>query len=349
MDRRRLGSGDLIFGRYEVIALAGVGATSFVYRCRDGEDREVAVKVLHDDLMGDKAARRRFLREAHLLKQLDHPNIVKVHDIIETPLMLAYAMDHVEGQTLKAWLRDRASAGFDAEARIIALELLSALGHIHAQGVIHRDIKPANIMLDSVTLDGVSGCARIRLIDFGVARLTDADPDPEDIEAIRGTAAYISPDEIRSPFEVCPASDLYSLGVVFYEMAAGERPFEGRPGPELLCAHLHTTPLRPSHHNDGLNEHLDALIMRLLAKTPEARFGSCVELERALVQALAADLEIDIPIVVEEAPTLDLQWLAMLQVVLMHLLMTVLSTGNTGQPDDPHHFSRPYIDFPAVV
>jgi serine/threonine-protein kinase len=343
--------GDLIFGDFEVMELAGTGATSFVYRCKSTRSdlpAEVAVKVLKTELQGLEPSRRRFLREAHLLQKLDHPNIVRVYEIIETPMFLAYVMEHVDGPSLKEWFAQR-KAGMDGVFQVMTIEMLGALGYIHDQGIIHRDIKPANVLVSRT----VAGLNSPKLIDFGVARLADADPDPEDLNAIRGTAAYISPDEIRSAYEVCASSDLYSLGVLVYEAISGVRPFDGLAKRELLCAHLHQTPLAPSAHNDALAPAFDEVVLKMLAKTPELRYESAQVLRKAFVGAIAATLDAEIPIDVQEpvegAGSQGAGWMTVVQMVMLQVLFSLIEPSNSGEMSQGHHHRHTHLDLPLVA
>lgn len=342
--------GDLILGEFEVIELAGIGATSHVYRCRpcatDALPPEVAVKVLHRDLVDDPRVRRRFLREARLMQRLAHPNIVRVFQVIDTPGLLAFVMEHVPGPSLRQWL-DEHPPGMDPLRLTLVLELLDGLGYAHHFQIVHRDLKPTNILLD---LSGPR--PRPRIIDFGLARLLHVEPDQDELETIRGTAAYISPDEIRSPLEVCPQSDLYSMGIMLYEMVTGERPFANRGrGPSLLCAHLVETPPAPSELDAPIPPALEDLILALLAKTPQERPTSAEALGLAMVAAcMPARQDIaDIPIFVDTPQDMQLHWLAAVQLIMLHFMTLVLSPGVTGRLDDPHYLSRPHQDFPSLV
>jgi serine/threonine protein kinase len=342
-----LGPGDLICGDYEVIALAGVGATSYVYQCRKRGvlGREFAVKVLHTELAAQPAARARFLREARFVLELNHENVISAHEIIDLPGLVAYVMDHVQGMCLRQWLKARQRLS-DEELFGIFFDVMAGLEYVHARGVIHRDLKPGNILMD---FSGPRPVAR--LIDFGVARWIEEGPSAEDFDAIRGTAGYMSPDEIRSPHEVCAASDLYSLGVIMYELACGRRPFTGRPPSEILKAHLHELPLSPGVHRPDLHPALEGIILRLLAKQPETRFASVHNLRMALVAALDLSAELDaVPAFVPDAddPEAQRQWLALVQALMSALLWVLLSPGATGRPDDPHYASRAPAPLPGL-
>ncbi|MBH24998.1 MAG: hypothetical protein CMH57_11185 [Myxococcales bacterium] len=352
----QLKPGDLIFLDYEVLDLAGVGATSFVYRCRElvGAGREVAVKVLHNRYVFDEASRRRFLREARLIQSLDCPHIVKIHDIIDAPGVVAFIMEHIDGPTLLDWQRDDPGPRADHELCAVFIDVLRGIGHAHQRGIVHRDLKPANIML----APGPNDEPIAKIIDFGVARRLDSPPDPEDFKTIRGTAAYISPDELRSPHEVCESSDLYSLGVILYELASGARPFTNRPVPEILKAHLTEKPTPLSHHNPDINPALEEVILRTLAKRPEERFRDAESLRGALEQAVNVAWEIRThqwdrptlpPLSDEVRQKLKRSLGDALRQFVGGLFHSLFNTGATGLQGDPHHLSRPYVHMPCLI
>ena len=346
MPRSRRQPGDLILGVYEVIDLAGVGATSYVYVCRPrgaSHDQRFAIKVLHDDLRAKPAARRRFLREAKLMQALDHENIVAVHEVVETPKVSAYVMDLVEGPTLKEWASYARAVGRAEDVLAVFLDILSGVGCAHTNGIIHRDLKPANILLE------VSGPRPVpKIIDFGVARLAEAPPDPEDLGTIRGTAAYISPEEIRSPHEVCASSDLYSLGVVLYEVTSGVRPFQGRPSRELMTAHFYDAPSLPSDHEPSVHPAVESVILGMLAKHPDLRYQCAFELRDTLRAAIelssAIQVEEAVPLAVPAAP-----WKARAGSLFGAVLDFMLGPGLTGLPGDPHHLARPHVELPGFL
>ncbi|MEL6180987.1 MAG: serine/threonine-protein kinase, partial [Myxococcota bacterium] len=296
----QLKPGDLIFMDYEVLDLAGVGATSYVYRCRElhGSKREVAVKVLHNRTTYDPVLRRRFLREARLIQCLDCENIVQIYDIIDAPGMVAFIMEHIDGPTLLEWQRETPGPRAAEELCSIFADVLQGIGHAHQRGILHCDLKPANIMLSS----DPQGKTTAKIIDFGVARHVHDPPDPEDFKKIRGTAAYLSPDAIRSPYEVCEESDLYALGVILYELASGARPFTGRPASEILQAHLNEEPAPLSQHNPDISPALEEVILRTLAKRPEERFRNAEALRCALEHAVHVAYEIQTLVWERSAP-----------------------------------------------
>ena len=351
----RLSAGDCIYGDYEVLGVAGVGATSYVYRCQDlRKNRQVAVKVLHSKFVFNPLPRGRFLREAELIKSLDCDHVVKIYDIIDAPGTLAFVMEHIDGPTLLEWQREDPGPRADKELCTVFAGVLNGIGHAHNSGIVHRDLKPANIMLSR----GVDDQPIAKIIDFGVARELSAPPDPEDFETIRGTAAYISPDELRSPHEVCEASDLYSLGVMLYELATGERPFSNRPVPEILQAHLSEAPARPGSHNPEINPALEEVILKSLSKRPEQRFQDADALRSALDQAVNVAWEIRThqwarPTLPPLSPELKERSARSFGVVLKETVFGffkgLFNPGLTGLHNDPHYLNRPYVGFPGLI
>jgi serine/threonine protein kinase len=341
-------------GRYIINGFAGTGATSFVYRARREDSFEpVAIKVLHPHLMNDDVKRKRFLREAQMMMALRHPNIVQFHEIMELEDEgLAFVMEFIEGETLEGWTN--AGAVDEPTLACLFVDLLRGLGQAHRVGIVHRDLKPANVMITEE-----HGRYVAKIIDFGVARFSQSPTEPEDRTKIVGTAAYISPEEVRDPDTVCEASDIYSVGVMMYEAACGRRPFEGLAIRDLMQAHAETVPASPRSHNPDLTSGFERVILRTLSKSPEGRFRSARELIVALEHAMHEDPS---EVLSSEALT-DIQtqeWSRALDVLpldpderaqslafidyfrtyLMFALTFVMSTGVRGDGADPHYLSR---------
>lgn len=271
--------GDRI-GEYVINGFAGVGATSYVYRGRHETSFEpVAIKVLHPNLLSDDVKKRRFIREAQMMMGFDHPNVVSFHRILDDKENLAFVMQYIGGVTLEEWLEQNKGIATQAEVLAIFVDLLRGLNHAHRCGIIHRDLKPANILISKSTEDDRY---RATIIDFGVARFSDLPIPAEDRKKIVGTAAYISPEEVKDPETVCAASDIYSIGVMLYEAICGVRPFEGLGVRELMKAHVNRTPLRPREVNPELSPRLEGVILKTLEKTPDQRFQSVTELIHAI-------------------------------------------------------------------
>ncbi len=269
-------------GPYVITGLAGRGATSFVYRARRVDSSApVAIKVLHPDLVADPRRRLTFYREARIMMRMDHRNVVRFEQILESGGHLAFVMEYIDGPTLSEWS--------EAQGRVeemglacLFIDILRGLKAAHDEGVIHRDLKPGNILITEER-----GRAVAKIIDFGVARFEDESPTEREKNKIIGTAAYISPEEVGDPDKVGRASDLYSLGVMLYEIACGTRPFEEGEARNLLKAHVRRRPQRPREKNPGLSTSMEAVILRSLAKSPQGRFESAPALMSALEDALS--------------------------------------------------------------
>jgi serine/threonine-protein kinase len=272
---------DLLAGRYlleEQIARGGMGE---VWRARDEVlNRSVAVKLLHDSLAGDKKAAERFRREALTAAQMSHPNMANVFDYIEEDGQPGIVMELVPGETLAHRLAKKKIPM--REAVRVTDDVLSALSAAHAAGIVHRDIKPANILL---TPGG-----DVKVTDFGIARsLSDA--SLTQTGTVMGTAHYSAPEQVRGE-SASPASDIYSMGVVLYEMLTGERPYSGDTPIAVAMARLSEDPPHPKELRPAIPAALDAVVMRALARDPADRFTSAAEMRTALDQG-AADPPID--------------------------------------------------------
>ena len=340
------------FGTYLVNGFAGVGATSYVYRARKLDSFEpVAIKVLHEHLMDDDIKRTRFQREAEMMMQFRHPNVVRFYEIVDLPRGgLAFVMEYVDGVTLEDWLKsDEAKEVDEVTLACLFVDVLRGLHHAHRFGVIHRDLKPANIL---ITRDDDRYVAKI--IDFGVARFSDQPVPPEDREKIVGTAAYISPEEVRNPETVCEASDLYSIGVMMFEAACGTRPFEGRPVRELMDAHAYEVPPSPRDYNPALTPGFENVILRTLTKTPQERFDSAPQMIGALELAIRNAMEFAAT-QMASADERTVEWtrgaelatprdaakfLAFFQQAMLMALTLLLTSGVERRVGDPHHLNR---------
>jgi tetratricopeptide (TPR) repeat protein len=269
-------------GRYRIVELLGAGGMGKVYRAQDTTlRREVAVKVLDEAITDNPRHLERFEREALALAQLSHPNILAIHDFC-TDDGLAYAVEELlEGQDLRRRLL-RGAVPPDKAVEIIAA-VAEGLGAAHRKGILHRDIKPENIFL---LRDG-----GVKILDFGLARTvgrtqTDNTTLTERSEltspgSVVGTTSYMSPEQARGE-ELSPRSDVFSLGVVFYELLAGAHPFRKDSGADTLAAILREDPPPPSAHDPGISPALDALISRCLEKSPDERFESARDIAFAL-------------------------------------------------------------------
>ncbi|MGI8962672.1 MAG: protein kinase domain-containing protein [Bryobacteraceae bacterium] len=259
---------------YEILGEFGKGGMGRVYRVRNViSNRAEAMKVLLADLAPEAGLTDRFMGEIRTLARLEHPNIAKFHTAFTLDNQLVMIMECVEGCTLA----DQVNQGRIPlpEALSYIAQVLSALAYAHENGVIHRDIKSSNVM---ITPQGI-----VKLMDFGIAKST-ADPLTTRSGATIGSILYMSPEQVRgTPVDAC--SDLYSVGVLFYEMTAGRRPFEGENTFAILDRQLNTTPQPPIELNPSLPPALNEIIMAALAKEPSHRFRNAAAFRNALQNA----------------------------------------------------------------
>ena len=277
-------------GHYEIREPLGSGGMGSVYRAWDQTlKREVAVKVISDHLLEDTDAKARFEREARAIAALSHRNILTIHDFgVEGEIEYAVT-ELLEGQTVAERLaRSGAMASLDAET--IALEAARGLAAAHARGIIHRDIKPANLFL---TTDG-----QVKLLDFGLAR-SITPPTPENSKqterpttpgTVLGTVGYMSPEQARGE-EATTASDVFSLGCVIYEMVSGHPPFERSSAGETLAAILTEKPPLLSSPASDVSGQLQRILSRCLARDPQQRYSSAIELKTDLEQLVGSATE----------------------------------------------------------
>jgi eukaryotic-like serine/threonine-protein kinase len=263
-------------GRYTPLHLLGSGGMAKVYLVHDELlGRKVALKVLKEQYAKDEEFAERFRREAQSAAALSHPHIVPVYDYGEEENGPSYiAMEYVPGGTLGDRLR-RDGPLECAEAARLASQVAEALGFAHDRGIIHRDIKPQNVLL--------TGAGDAKVADFGIARVASRGAISR-TSIVLGTAAYISPEQAMSE-PVGPASDLYSLGIVLYEMLTGSVPFEAETPVGVAMRHVHESPPPAKEINPDVPAGMDALVMRLLAKKHEDRYGSAFELVEDLRRA----------------------------------------------------------------
>jgi len=262
-----------MIGHYEVLEVLGDGGMGTVYRARDPRfDRLVAIKMLHPNLQRDPEVVERFRSEAVIQAKLNHPNIITVYDFVADDHILAMVMEFVEGKPLDVLL-EGASDCLSTERTVrIFQQLLSAMSFAHKQGLVHRDLKPSNVIVHE--LDGEE---IIKVLDFGVAKILGSDKLRTATSAKMGTLCYMSPEQLRSPKSVDRRSDIYSLGVILYEMLSGQLPFDAETEFELMCQTIETE-ARPLHEiRPGLAPDLEAMVQRALAKDPADRFQSCAD------------------------------------------------------------------------
>jgi eukaryotic-like serine/threonine-protein kinase len=265
---------DRVFdGRYRVIRKLGAGGMADVYLAEDQElGRRVAIKVLNDRHAQDEQFVERFRREAKNAAGLSHPNIVSIYDRGEAEGSYYIAMEYLDGRTLKELLVRNGPPPIGV-AIDYARQILAAIGFAHRNGIVHRDIKPHNVV---VGRDG-----RLKVTDFGIAR--SGASQMTEAGSIIGTAQYLSPEQARGA-NVDPTSDLYSMGVLLYELLTGEVPFTGDTPVEIAMKHLSQVPPKPSEFRPEVPDDLDLVVLRALAKDPEDRYQSAEEMDADLAR-----------------------------------------------------------------
>src|SRR5271163_3617320 len=269
---------------YRILGKLGGGGMGVVY---EGEDlklgRHVALKFIPENLVGDHKSLERFEREARAASQLNHPNICIIHGIEDNNGHPFIVMEKLEGESLKQCISGQAVA--TEKLLDISIQVADALAASHAKGIVHRDIKPANIFL---TLSG-----QVKVLDFGLAKLvhnvgTDSDGVATDdsltaVGVIPGTAVYMSPEQARSE-EIDFRSDLFSFGVVMYEMATGKKPFTGKNSLMTLDSVLHTKPIPPAELNPKVPVELEGIIGKAMEKDRKERYQSATQMKADLQQ-----------------------------------------------------------------
>ena len=266
--------GKLLDNRYEILERIGIGGMAVVFKGRDHRlNRLVAIKILKEELAQDAEFRRRFHDESQAVAMLSHPNIMAVYDVSHTPELDYIVMELLDGITLKQYMQKKGGKLAWREALHFITQIMKALSHAHSRGIIHRDIKPHNVM---VLRDG-----SLKVADFGIARLTSSAQATLTQEAL-GSVHYISPEQARGS-HIDARSDIYSAGVVLYEMITGRLPYEGDSPVAVAIQHINSIPLSPREIDPEIPEALEAITMKAMASDVNQRYISA--------DAMLADLE----------------------------------------------------------
>ncbi len=263
-----LNIGKKLDGRYEITELIGIGGMAHVYKAIDlMENKVVAVKILKTEFAESEEFLRRFRNESKAIAVLSHPNIVKIFDVGFSDEINFIVMEYIDGITLKEFMEQQKVLRWKDALHFIS-QVLRALQHAHDRGIVHRDIKPQNIMLFS---DG-----SIKVMDFGIARFSRIDGKTVSDKTI-GSVHYISPEQARGDF-TDERSDLYSVGVMLYEMVTGQKPFDGDNPVAVALMHMQDTPVAPREINPSLPEALEEIILHAMEKNPAKRYQSASEM-----------------------------------------------------------------------
>lgn len=264
----------LLNDRYQLQETLGTGGMAVVYKARDLMlERNVAVKVLREDFSKDPAFRERFRQEARAAANLSHPNIVTVHDFGLDQGHLFIVMEFMPGTELKTLIKQKERFSI-SEALELMIQACGGIGYAHRAGLVHCDVKPHNML---VTPEG-----RLKVTDFGIARaLSTISPD-EQSDVVWGSPHYFSPEQAggRPP---SPASDVYSLGVILYEMVTGRLPFVASDSAELARMHRDDKPVAPRYYNNSIPSALEEIILKVLSKEPSSRYRTADQLGRLLL------------------------------------------------------------------
>ena len=261
-------TGKRLDGRYEIQEVIGVGGMAVVYKAYDNiDDRIVAVKILKDEYLANEEFRRRFKNESKAIAVLSHPNIVKVFNVSYGDRLQYIVMEHVEGITLKEYIEQQGKLGIK-ETVHFTMQILRALQHAHDKGIVHRDIKPQNIMLLSN--------GNIKVTDFGIARFSYSDTKTMTDSAI-GSVHYISPEQARGG-TTDDRADIYSVGVVMYEMLTGQVPFQSDNSVSVALMQLQEEAKKPRELNNNIPVGLEQIVIHAMRKNARERYQSAAEM-----------------------------------------------------------------------
>jgi len=277
---RSLSTGGLIDNRYQVLRRLGAGGMGEVFLGEQlNTKRRVAIKVMQAQAVGQSEESLNFFRqEAEALARLNHPSIAQVYDASVSGNDLYIAMEYIEGESLRDKLRREGALPLGEAVRILR-EACIGLDTAHRLGIIHRDMKPENLMLVREEL----GCIKVKILDFGLAILDNKDAMENITGAgmITGTPSYMSPEQIRG-LTVTPATDVYSLGVIGYEMLTGKNPFEGKEMTQVMYNHVYVSPPSIRSVVPKVPQELEEVLMRALEKDPQNRYATAGEFAHAL-------------------------------------------------------------------
>lgn len=284
--------GKILKGHYRIDYKAAQGGMSWLYKVTHTLlQEEMALKLLYPHLIEDPQTRSRFIDEAKIQFQLNHPNIVRVTELIQEDRLLGIIQEWINGTDLRTYLRGRKNLLSKGELWYVLKPLLKGLHYAHEQGVVHRDIKPSNVLL---SIDQNTGILTPKISDFGVAKVLSAAEGRTSTGMMLGTIKYVAPEQIRDSATVDRTADIYSMGVMIYRLSTGRCPFTG-PLEKVLYKHLVEIPEPPSFMNETLDTHFDEVILKCLAKESKERYATCQDLAAALEAVLEPEEFIKAP------------------------------------------------------
>ena len=264
----------LLNGRYRLISQVASGGMAVVYKAQDlALSRMVAVKILRPSLTGDPQFLTRFRQEARNVANLSHPNIVTLHDVGQDGNTYYMVMEYIEGQDLKKVIRANAPFSIDRMLNI-AIQICAGVGYAHRAGLVHADVKPQNAL---VTSDD-----RVKVTDFGIAQALQHTQAQERQSVVWGSPHYFAPEQASGETPT-PASDVYSVGIVMFEMLTGKLPYNGADQQELALAHIREQVPHVTDHNPSVPVHLDRIIYKVMSKEPANRYRTADQLGRILI------------------------------------------------------------------
>lgn len=286
--------GKKLDGRYEITELIGVGGMADVYKGTDVIDNKpVAIKILKKEFAENEEFLRRFRNESKAIAVFSHPNIVRIYDVGFSEKLQYIIMEYIDGITLKEYIEEEKVLSWKDSVHFV-IQILRALQHAHDKGVVHRDIKPQNIMMLS---DGT-----IKVMDFGIAKFAREEGKTATDQAI-GSVHYISPEQAKGDV-TDERSDIYSVGVMLYEMLTGKKPFDSDNPVSIAVMHMHDIPERPRAINPDIPSGLEEIILKAMEKAPEDRYQSTTEMIKD-IEAFKNNPEITFNYYTEDVDTVD--------------------------------------------
>jgi serine/threonine protein kinase len=288
----------LLNARYRLDSQQGSGGMAVIYKATDlALGRTVAVKILRPSLTNDPEFLRRFRQEARNVANLSHPNIVTVHDVGQDGNTHYIVMEYIDGEDLKRLIR--ASAPFSLDRALsIGIKICAGVGYAHRAGLVHADVKPQNVL--------VTESDNVKVTDFGIAQALSATQPRERQPMVWGSPHYFSPEQAQGEAPT-PASDVYAVGIVLFEMLTGRLPFVGTDQQELAMAHIRETPPNASDLNPNVPVHLDRILQKVLSKEPASRYRTADQLGRILIsyRRQGYNTTDQVPEVAEDEPQSD--------------------------------------------